>query len=190
MTQLEQKIYVQQRVHSRWFDRVGMLGVIMSTLFFSGMMQANETQRMESLGVVNGNMAARNMQVDITAFLSGQPLFKVADLAETDALTTLTIEQARVVSRDGNTFRIQQVLTLPDGTQGTVLLPLQVRIEGKPVTSTLTENSLGVKVELPAPARTVDIVPTGAVQLTIPAGYRGDLTTQWRISGESSLPKE
>lgn len=184
MTRLEQISAPAYCVKDRQRKWVWVLGVMMSTLGFCGLTQAKETQRVEVLGVVNGNMTARNTQVDITVFLSGQPLFQATDLPEAKALSVLTIEQARLLSRDGNIFRVQQVLTLPDGKQGTVLLPVQVRVDGKPVMVNVTESNFGVSVTLPSPARTVDLVPVGAMQLTVPAGYRGDLTMQWRVTGE------
>lgn len=167
--------------------RAWVLGVMMSTFSFGALSQAKETQRVEALGVVNGSMTARNTQVDITVFLSGQPLFQVTEVPESEAIAVLTIAQARLVSTDGNTFRVQQDLTLSDGSQGTALLPVQARVNGKPVTASVTQSSLGVGVTLPTPAQTVDLVPAGAVRLTVPAGYRGDLTTQWRVTGEASL---
>lgn len=175
------------RARYRHRGRAWVLGVMLGTLSFGAPSQAKETQRVEALGVVNGNMTARNTQVDITVFLSGQPLFQAANLSEVEALSTLTIENARLLSRDGNTFRMQQTLTLSDGTQGTVSLAVQVRIDGKPVTAVLVEDSLGVTVTLPSLAQTVDMIPVGAVQLTVPAGYRGDITTPWRVSSAPRL---
>lgn len=169
---------------TRQIERVGCLGVVIGALLFNAVVQAEEIQQLEALGVVNGNMTARNAQVDITVFLSGQPLFQVTDLTETKTLAALTIEQAHLVSRDGNIFRIQQSFTLPNGMQGTLLLPVQVLVDGNPVTVTVTEDSFGLRVVLPDTMSTVDVMPVGAVQLTVPAEYRGDLMTQLRISGE------
>ncbi|EOE0524171.1 DUF5462 family protein [Providencia stuartii] len=188
MTQQAALSHSTPRAKYRRRGRAWVLGMIMSTLSFGVLGQAKENQRVEALGVVNGNMTARNTQVDITVFLSGQPLFQVTEAPE--AIGVLTLEQTRLVSKDGNTFRIQQELTLSDGTQGSVLLPVQVRVNGKPVTASVTESSLGVVVTLPSPAQTVDLVPAGAVQLTVPVGYRGDLNTQWRVTGEASLLTE
>lgn len=170
--------------------RAWVLGVMMSTLSLSALTQAKETQRVEALGVINGSMTARNTQVDIRVFLSGQPLFQATDLPDAEAISVLTIEHARLASRDGNRFRIQHTFPLSDGGQGTVSLPVQVWVDGKPVTVTVTEDSLGVRVTLPSPAQAVELMPAGAVQLTVPAGYRGDLTTQWRVSGEAPRPTE
>lgn len=180
------------RYRAKIYQRVcaWALGVMMGTLGFGAMTQAKETQHLEALGIINGSMTARNTQVDITVFLSGQPLFQATDLPETEALSALIIERTRLVSLDGNTFRIQHAFPLSDGGQGTVLLPVQVWVDGKLVTATVTEDSLGVKVVLPILAHTVTVVPAGAAQLTVPAGYRGDLTTQWRISSESPLINE
>lgn len=187
MAQQAELLSQTPRVKYRHRGRAWVLGMMMSTLSFGVLSQAKETLRVEALGIVNGSMTARNAQVNITVFLSGQPLFQVTDAPEAEAITVLIIEQARLVSKDGNTFRVQQDLTLSDGTQGSVLLPVQARINSKPVTVSVTQNSLGVVVTLPSPAQTVDLVPAGAVQLTVPVGYRGDLTTQWRVTGEASL---
>lgn len=187
MTRQAPLSYPTPRARHRRRGRAWVLGVMIGTCSFGALSQAKETQRVEALGVVNGNMTARNTQVDITVFLSGQPLFQVTDTSESEALTTLTIEQARLVSKDGNTFRVQQSLALSDGTQGTVSLPVQVRVDGKPITTSVTESSLGVVVTLPSPAQTVALVPSGAVQFTLPAGYRGDITTPWRVSSTSQL---
>lgn len=187
MTRQAALSHLPPRAKSRHRGRAWVLGVMLGTFSLGALSQGSETRRVEALGVVNGSMTARNTQVDITVFLSGQPLFQETDTPEPEALTTLTIEQARLVSKDGNTFRVQQTLLLSDGTQGTVSLPVQVRVNGKPVTASVTESSLGVVVTLPSPAQTVALLPAGAVQFTVPAGYRGDLTAQWRVSGEASL---
>ncbi|MGG4608571.1 DUF5462 family protein [Providencia sp. Me31A] len=170
--------------------RAWMLIVMMGTLSFGGLTHAKETQRVEALGVINGNMTARNSQVDITVFLSGQPLFQATEATDAEAISVLTIEQAQLLTQDGKTFRVQKNVTLPDGKQGIVRLPVQVQIDGKPVLSTVTENSLGVVVTLSTPSQRVALMPVGPVQITVPAEYRGDINMQWRVLGDTSLPTE
>lgn len=149
---------------------------------------AKERQHVEALGVVNGSMAARSTLVDITVFLSGQPLFSSTTASDAEVLHTLMVERATLVSKDGQTLRVQQPFALPQGEEGVLQVPIQVQVEGKVVTVSAEETALGVQLTLPADARTVTVVPVGAVQMTVPSAYRGDLTVAVRIFGESDSP--
>lgn len=143
--------------------------------------EAQETQRTEALGIVNGNMTANNAGVEIRAFLSGQPLFTRADTE--DSAGSLLIEQAQLVSADGDILRIQRSFPLSQNRTGQWQLPVQVRVQGKAVTVSAQEISSGVQLTLPSDARSVTLVPAGAVQLSVPADYRGDISVDLRVTG-------
>ncbi|HHQ2585781.1 TPA: DUF5462 family protein [Providencia rettgeri] len=166
-------------------------GIFSGIVSMSFAVNAETMQRMEALGIVNGSMAARNGGVEITAFLSGQPLFTSADVsASTPPLNTVLIEQTQLVSQDGNTVRIQRTFTLPQGGTGQWQLPIQVLVRGKPVTVNTRETSLGVQLTLPDEAQSVTVIPVGAAQLFLPITHRGDLSIDLRITGESGASEQ
>ena len=145
---------------------------------------AQDILRHEALGVVNGSMTARQAGVEITVFLSGQPLFTSSNLAESALLSTVLIEQVQLVSQENSTVRLQRSFSLPQGQRGQWQLPVQVHVNGKAVTVTSQETSLGVLLTLPTEAESVMVVPAGAATLFVPAAYRGDLSIDLRITGE------
>lgn len=148
---------------------------------------ARETMQWEALGVINGQVSAtRSTQVDMTVFLSGQALFSATDLTA----SSLVIERATVVSQDGATVRIQQSVPLAHGETGQLQVPLQVRLDDKVVSVAVSETSQGVQLTLPArDVKTVAVYPAGAVQLTVPARYRGDIEAQVRITTGDQEPE-
>lgn len=148
--------------------------------------RAQETLRYEALGVVNGSMTARQAGVEITVFLSGQPLFTAANTAESEPLSSVLIEQAQLVSRENSTVRLGQSFSLPQGQRGQWQLPVQVQVNGKAVTVSAQETALGVLLTLPAAAASVTVVPVGAATLFVPATYRGDLSMDLRITGAAA----
>lgn len=160
------------------------------TLGGSVVANAKERQQLEALGVVNGKITTRSTLVEVTVFLSGQPLFAFTEAADAMPLRTLLIEQATLLSQDGNTLRLQQPLTLAQGAQGQWQLPVQVQVNGKVVRVSAQESSLGVRLTLPENAQRVTLVPVGAAQLTVPVSYRGDLSVALRIRGETEIEGE
>lgn len=175
--------YTVNRHHPglRFMLTIGLLSV---ALFC----QAKEMQRLEALGVVNGSItAARNTQVDITVFLSGQPLFSATDLTESTPVNMLWVEQATLVSQDSSTVRVQQPFPLTQGGTGHLQMSLQVRINGKAIKVKAQETALGVQLMLPdsdETARVVEVYPEGAALITVPGAYRGDLQMQLRMTAE------
>lgn len=147
---------------------------------------AKEIQRYETLGVVNGSMTARDAGVEISVFLSGQPLFTSANTPESTPLNTLLIEQAQLVSKEGNTLQLQQSFLLSQGLHGQWQLPVQVQVQGKAVMVTAQETSQGVQLTLPPDAQFVTVVPAGAAKLFVPAVYRGDISLVLRITGDTT----
>lgn len=173
---------------SRRFRRGHLMALALGVLGVTLTGMANEVPHWEALGVVNGQITARSTQVDITVFLSGQALFSATDLTNREPLSTLTIAQASLVSQDGSTVRIQQPVSLAQGETGQWQVPLQVRINGKVITPTVQETSLGVEITLPERAQTANTVavyPAGAAQFTLPTGFRGDLRVELRVTGAS-----
>nr|WP_181375444.1 DUF5462 family protein [Pectobacterium carotovorum]ALG88442.1 Hypothetical protein [Pectobacterium carotovorum] len=156
-------------------------------LGLSSSVLAQERQHVEALGVVNGSMSARSTWVDITVFLSGQPLFSATTQPDAPALTTLVVERATLVSKDGQTLRVQQPFALPKGGEGQLQVQVQVQVNGKAVTVSVQETALGVQLTLPSDAQSVTVVPVGAAQMTVPNTTRGDLSVALRITGDSDI---
>ncbi|MBW3117518.1 DUF5462 family protein [Providencia rettgeri] len=147
-------------------------------------------QQVEALGVVNGQVSARTPWVEVTTFLSGQPLFTMTDGALSP--TALWVEQATLVSQTGEVVRLQLPLTLSAGGQGMLQLPVTVRVNNQVVRVRAEETSLGVRLSLPAREDTtarvdVTLVPAGAVQLTVPAAYRGDVSVALRVTSDTAV---
>lgn len=67
---------------------------------------------------------------------------------------------------------------------------MQVRLDDKVVSVAVSETSQGVQLTLPArDVKTVAVYPAGAVQLTVPARYRGDIEAQVRITTGDQEPE-
>ncbi|MEQ5680881.1 DUF5462 family protein [Providencia rettgeri] len=163
---------------------LALLGTLVA-MGLSGLAQGQTREHVEALGVVNGSMTARHSGVEISAFLSGQPVFSATTSAGEAPLQSLLVEQAQLVSRAGESLLLQQAIVLPAGLQGYWQLPVQVQVNGQGVKVTAEETSLGVKLTLPAAGDTVTVVPTGAAKLFLPAAYRGDIAMTLRITGDA-----
>ncbi|WP_273818800.1 DUF5462 family protein [Providencia rettgeri] len=160
---------------------LALLGTLVA-MGLSGLAQGQTREHVEALGVVNGSMTACHSGVEISAFLSGQPVFSATTSAA--PLQTLLVEQAQLVSRAGESLLLQQAIVLPAGQQGYWQLPVRVQVNGQGVKVTAEETSFGVKLTLPAAGDTVTVVPTGAAKLFLPAAYRGDIAMTLRITGD------
>ena len=163
---------------------IPVLGTLLG-LCLCGNAAAQESQHVEALGIVNGNMSVRSTLVDITVFLSGKPLFSSVTPVDEPMSNTLLVESATLVSREGKTLRLQQEFNLPKGGNGQLQVPVQVLVNGKPVTVSAQETSLGVELSLPEDTLSVAVVPVGAVQMTVPNSYRGDISLDIRIIGRN-----
>lgn len=160
-----------------------LLGALVA-MGVSGLTQGQTREHVEALGVVNGSMTARHSGVEITAFLSGQPVFSATTSAGDTPLRSLLVEQAQLVSREGASLLLQQAIVLPAGQQGYWQLPVQVQVNGQGVKVMAEETGLGVRLALPEAVETVSVVPTGAAKLFLPTAYRGDIAMRMRITGD------
>lgn len=167
-----------------------LMALMLSISIISLQARSTEIQQIEALGVVNGNIIARHNQVDVSVFLSGKSLFHYTDNTNNTPLTTLQIEGATLVtaapSQDAGVIWIQQPVTLKAVT-GQVQVPLQVRVNDKPVTVSAIEDSSGITILLPENAYLVDVIPAGAVHFWLPSDYRGDLHVDLRITGHDDV---
>lgn len=183
----------RQSVSPCWRRGVGSL-VMWAMLFgVSVTASAQERQRVEALGVVNGQVTARSTWVEVTAFLSGQPLFSMTE-GEAPP-TALLIEQATLVAQTGDEVRLQLPLLLSAGGRGVLHLPVTVRVNNQAVRVRAEETSLGVRLSLPArddPAAHVDVtlMPAGAAQLTVPTAYRGEVSVALRVTSDTEAAGE
>lgn len=147
----------------------------------------------ESLGVVNGSITARGQMVEIKPFLSGRPLYQYDALDAQPPVSTLVIEHAQAVSggalHDGLVW-MQQPLTLAGpaaaGQQAVFRMPLQVEAEGKAVEVSVREDSRGLMLTLPRPARQVRVRPAGPINFILPVTWRGEVQADIRITGNTA----
>jgi len=165
--------------------RWGYPGILAAALTVSAVSDANVNP--EELGVINGSVVHRDAQTEYTPFLSGRPLFQY-DVDETQpAITQIQIEYVTLLTGLATTGEeavwIQRSAELVDENTITapLQLPIQVNVNGHLVKVNVRENSRGVIVTLPQAARQVIVQPAGAIRLTVPNTYRGEIRADIRM---------
>ena len=163
----------------------GYTGILAAVITVSAVSYANVNP--EELGVINGSVVHRDAQTEFTPFLSGRPLFQY-DVGETQpAITQIQIEYVKLLTGLATTGEeavwIQSSVELVDDdtTTAPLQLPIQVNVNGHLVKVNVRENSRGVIVTLPQAARQVIVQPAGAIRLTVPNTYRGEVRADIRM---------
>lgn len=186
---------LQASVGALWGVGGGVCGTWLSVLAILGLLAAApgsraDTVNTESLGVVNGSITSRSQMAEIKPFLSGRPLYQYDAQDTQTPVSTLVIEHAQAVSgtdrRDGLLWMQQPLILVGSaatGQQAVFRLPLQVEVEGKVVEVSALEDSRGLVLTLPQPARKVRVRPAGPINFILPVTWRGEVQADIRITG-------
>ncbi|WNI84219.1 DUF5462 family protein [Citrobacter portucalensis] len=163
-----------------------MAGVLMAALAGAGPVTASPDERVQRLGVVNGQVKD-NQVVEVTRTLTDPVLYRTD--APAPVPQTLRIRNATARAGDNGAvwLTVRQVMPGTKPQDSTVTARASLWVDGKQTAAVFSQQGVDVLVsaaDKAPPLRQVILRSDAPVVLQVPAGWRGPVEVLMDITGE------
>lgn len=153
--------------------RKNMLAVALAfTLSGFQSVQAEEQEKTQYLGVVNGQVSG-NSVVKVARTPTDPVLYRSGDTMPLPGRLTIRNAESRAASGGLAYITVKQVL--PDNGEARITLKTTLMVDGKKVALSARQQGEDVVVTVPEAQKLVELRTDAPAELEIPANYRGDV---------------